>query len=182
MKKVNYDKFGKGLSGVGTYIGNNKKPLLYIGGAIAVVIVGFTIVKRVKGAFTPAVISGGKFVEQEVNPQIVKISNATAKNYAETLFEAFNYTWGTDKGSISQVFDKINSEDFKLVYNQFGKRSYSTINGGTPSGKWWSPDTLGGSTELDLISWINAELGWGDSALREKIRKVVEPAGFIIES
>ena len=61
MGKVNYDKFGKVLSGVGTYIGNNKKPLLYVGGAIAVVIIGWSIVKRFKNAVSGKNIVGGKF-------------------------------------------------------------------------------------------------------------------------
>jgi hypothetical protein len=42
-------------------------------------------------------------------------------------------------------------------------------------------ETLGAYTDYDLITWINNELDFGDSALREKIRKVVEPAGFVIE-
>ena len=48
---------------------------------------------------------------------------------------------------------------------------------GTPVGL----ETLGAYTDYDLITWINNELDFGDSALREKIRKVVEPAGFVIE-
>jgi hypothetical protein len=126
MKKVNYDKFGKGLSGVGTYIGNNKKPLLYVGGAIALVVIGYAVVKRVKGAVSGKNIVGGKFNTQDVDENKTTISDSTAKNYAENLFEAFNFFWGTDKTTIDTIFSKINSEDFKKVYNAFGKRSYST--------------------------------------------------------
>lgn len=175
MKKVNYDKLGKGLSGVGTFIGNNAKPLLYIGGAIAVVVIGVALVKRFKGAISGADIKGGKFTEQDIDETKTTISNQTAKNYAENLFEAFNYFWGTDKSTIDSVFSKINSEDFKKVYNAFGKRSYATM--GSPVGL----EKLGAYTDYDLITWINNELEWGDSALREKIRKVVEPAGFVLE-
>ena len=175
MKKVNYDKIGKGLSGVGTYIGNNKKPLLYVGGAIALVVIGYAVVKRVKGAVSGKNIVGGKFNNQDVDETKTTISDSTAKNYAENLFEAFNFFWGTDKTTIDTIFSKINSEDFKKVYNAFGKRSYSIM--GSPVGL----STLGAYTDYDLITWINNELDFGDSALREKIRKVVEPAGFVIE-
>jgi hypothetical protein len=180
-KKISFDKLGKALSSTGTYVANNKKPLLYVGGAIAIVVIGYAVVKRIKGGIAGEKIIGGKFVDQEVDLNKTSINLTTAKNYAENLFEAFNYTWGTDKSTINSIFSKINSEDFKMIYNAFGKRSYSSLNGGSPSGKWWSPDTLVGSVKLDLIQWINNELEWGDSALREKIRKVVEPAGFIIE-
>jgi hypothetical protein len=182
MGKVNYDKFGKGLSGVGTYIGNNKKPLLYVGGAIAIIVIGFAIVKRIKGSVAGKNIIGGKFISQDIDETKTTISKNTAKNYAENLFDAFNYSFGTDKSIIDGVFSKIKSEDFKLIYNEFGKRSYSGLNGGSPSGQWYAPDTYLGSEELDLIGWLNNELGFGDGALKDKIRKIVEPAGFILEN
>ena len=182
MAKVNYDKFGKSLSGVGSYIGNNKKPLFYIGGAIAVVVIGLAIVSRIKRGVSGKVFVGGRFIIQDIDETKTTISKNTAKNYSENLFDAFNYTWGTDKSIIDSVFNKIQSEDFKLIYNEFGKRSYSGLNGGSPSGQWYAPDTYAGSEELDLISWLNNELGVGDSALRTKIKNIVEPAGFIIES
>lgn len=179
MKKVNYDKIGKGLSDVGTFIGNNKKPLLYIGGAIAVIVVGVTLVKKFKGALEGKGVKGGKFNVQDIDETKTTISSQSAKNYAELLYEASNYDFGTDKGIMDSVFSKINSEDFKKIYNAFGKRSYSEgISGGTPSPlqEW-----LGDFENLDLIGWLNNELDFGDSALREKIRKVVEPAGFVLE-
>jgi hypothetical protein len=178
MGKVNYDKFGKGLSGVGTYIGNNKKPLLYVGGAIALVVIGYAVVKRVKGAVAGKNIVGGKFNTQDIDENKTTISDSTAKNYAEILFEAFNYDWGTDKSQVDSVFSKIKPEDFKLVYNAYGKRDYGTLTGLSPT---WAERVGGLYRSLDLIQWINEELEFGDSALREKIRKVVEPAGFILE-
>jgi hypothetical protein len=170
-------ELGKSLTKTGDFIGNNKKPLLYVGGAIAVVVIGYAIVKRLKGGITGESIKGGKFIEQEVDETKTTISDAQAKNYAENLFQAFNYTYGTDKGIIDSVFSRINPEDFKKVYNAYGKRSYSAITGGTPS-----PLTFFWNMEnLDLIAWLNAELGFGDGTLKTKIRKVVEPAGFVLE-
>lgn len=178
MKKIDLSKV---TSNTGEFISNNKKSLLYIGGAIAVVVLGVALVRRLKGGISGEKLSGGKFVEQDIDTTKTTISSQTAKNYAESLFEAFNYTWGTDKGTIDAIFTKIKPEDFKMIYNSFGKRSYSDLNGGSPSDKIWLPDTWIGSSKLDLIQWINKELEFGDSALKAKIRKVVEPAGFVIE-
>jgi hypothetical protein len=178
MSKFNINQ---ATSKTGEFIATNKKPLLYIGGAIAVVIIGIAIVKRIKGGVSGGNVVGGKFVEQDIDTEKTTISNQTAKNYAENLFEAFNYTWGTDKGTISTVFSKIKPEDFKMVYNAFGKRSYSAVNGGSPSEKWYLLDSWIGSTNVDLITWLNNELEFGDGALKDKIRKVVEPAGFTLE-
>jgi hypothetical protein len=170
-------ELGKSLAKTGDFIGNNKKPLLYIGGAIAVVVIGYAVVKRLKGGISGQAIKGGKFIVQDIDETKTTISDTQAKNYAENLFQAFNYTFGTDKGIIDNVFSRLNPEDFKKVYNAYGKRSYSGLTGGTPS-----PLTYLWNTEnLDLIAWLNAELGLGDGALKTKIRKVVEPAGFVLE-
>jgi hypothetical protein len=170
-------ELGKSLAKTGDFIGKNKKPLLYVGGAIAVVVIGYAVVKKLKGGIIGESIKGGKFVEQDIDETKTTITDAQAKNYAENLFQAFNYTFGTDKSVIDGVFSKLNPEDFKKVYNAYGKRSYSALTGGTPS-----PLTFFWNMEnIDLISWLNYELGFGDGALKTKIRKVVEPAGFVLE-
>ncbi len=170
-------ELSKSLAKTGDFIGNNKKPLLYIGGAIAVVVIGYTVVKRLKKGIVGESIEGSKFIEQDIDESKTTITDAQAKNYAESLLQAFNYTFGTDKSVIDSVFSKLNPEDFKKVYNAFGKRSYSALTGGTPS-----PLTFFWNMEnIDLIAWLNYELGLGDGALKAKIRKVVEPAGFVLE-
>jgi hypothetical protein len=175
MKKID---LGKATSNTGEFIANNKKPLLYIGGAIAVVVIGVAVVRRIKGKIEGTNISKGKFVEQNIDLTKTTISVQTAKNYAEILFEAFNYDWGTDKSQVESVFSKIKSEDFKLIYNAYGKRDYGTLTGLSPT---WAERVGGLYRSLDLIQWINEELEFGDGALKEKIRKIVEPAGFVIE-
>jgi hypothetical protein len=174
------NKFGNALSKTGTFVQNNKKPLLYVGGAIAIVIIGLAIVNRIKKAIAGQNIVGGQYHEQAVDVTKTKISPATAKNYAESLFEAFNYYWGTDLNSIKGIFSRINSEDFKMIYNAFGKRSYSGLNGGTPSGKIYGLDTYIGFTDLDLVGWLNAELGLADIITKKKVKPIVEGAGFIM--
>jgi hypothetical protein len=175
MSKFNINE---ATSKTGEFIANNKKPLLYIGGAIAVTILAVSIVRRLKGKIEGKDISKGKFVEQDIDLTKTTISVQTAKNYAEILFEAFNYDWGTDKSQVESVFSKIKPEDFKLIYNAYGKRDYGTLTGLSPT---WAERAGGLYRSLDLVQWINEELEIGDSALREKIRKVIEPAGFVIE-
>ena len=162
-------KLGENVSKLGDYIGNNKKPLLYVGGAIAITAIGVAIVKRVKRNLTGADVIEGNYVVQDVDFNKTSITPQTAKNYAESLYRAFTYYWGTDKGVVNSVFDKINSEDYKLIHNQYGVRSRGMIDGKEPTGfeKW-----LGFYKNLNLTDWINAELDLvGDKALKEKIRK-----------
>jgi len=173
-------KFGNAVSKTGTFIQANKKPLLYVGGAIAIVVIGLAIVNRIKKGIAGQNILGGDYHEQAVDSTKTKISQATAQNYAENLFQAFNYSWGTDLATIKAIFSKINSEDFKMIYNAFGKRSYSGINGGTPSGKMYGLDYWIGFTDLDLIGWLNAELGMADILTKAKVKPIVEGAGFIL--
>jgi len=174
-------KIGSNVAKLGDFIGNNKKSLFYVGGAIIVVFAGQYIAKKLKNVILGRDILGSKFTEQDIDTSKTTISQAKAKNYAESLLQAFNYTWGTDKGTISAIFSKINSEDFKLVYNAFGVRSYSDLNGGSPTGVDWTPSTWIGHADLDLVGWLNSELEFGDSALRNKIRPIVDGAGFILE-
>ena len=175
------NKFGKAIKETGNFIKENPKPILWIGGSIAVVVIAIAVVKSFTKKITGKGIKAGVYSEQTIDNTKTTISVSTAKNYAENLFRAFNYTWGTDKGVIENVFNNINSEDFKMIYNAFGTRSYSQLNGGTPSGNWLAPDTWIGNEDIDLISWLNAELGFGDSALKNKIRPIVNGAGFVLE-
>lgn len=174
-------KFGKVIKETGNFIKENPKPILWIGGSIVVVVIAIAAVKSIKNKFSGKGIKGGIFSEQTIDNTKTTINSQTAKNYAENLFRAFNYSLGTDKSVIESVFSKINSEDFKMIYNAFGTRSYSIINGGTSSGKWLAPDTWVGSEDIDLVSWLNEELDFTDTALKNKIRPIVNGAGFILE-
>jgi hypothetical protein len=175
--------FKNTLSKTGTFIANNKKPLLYVGGAIAIVVIGLAVVKRVKGLVSGQNVVGGSYHEQNVDKAKTKISEATAQNYAEQLFKAFNYYWGTDTTTIKNIFSKINSEDFKMIYNAFGQRTYSSINGGTPSQSpigLDNPTIFGKNPDLDLVGWLQEELGVLDYVTKAKVKPIVEGAGFVM--
>lgn len=173
------NKFGKAIKETGNFIKENPKPILWIGGSIAVVVIAIAVVKKITKTVAGKDVKGGKFNNQNIDETKTTISTQTANNYAELLYEASNYQFGTDKSIIEEVFSKINSEDFKKVYNAFGQRSYANgISGGKPSSlQIW----LGDFEDLDLVGWLNNELGFGDSALKNKIRPIVNGAGFVLE-
>jgi hypothetical protein len=171
------------LSKTGTFIGNNRKPLLYVGGAIVIIVVGLAVVKRLKNLVSGQKVIGANYHEQQVDITKTKISQATAQNYAEQLFKAFNYYWGTDLSVIKSIFSKINSEDFKMIYNAFGQRTYSSINGGTPSQSpigLDNPVIFGKNPDLDLVGWLQEELGIADFVTKNKIKPIIEGAGFVM--
>ena len=178
--KINFEKVGKGLSSTGTFIAENKKPLLYVGGAIAIVVVGWALTRRLKKAVSGAGknIIEGNYVQQNVDFSKTTITKQVAKNYAEALYSAFTYYWGTDKTILRNVFDKITPEDFKLIFNEFGVRSRGAIDGKEPTG---IERLLGLYKNLDLMGWLNAELDVLDWNTKAKVRAVIEPAGFILD-
>ena len=85
--------------------------------------------------------------------------------------------------SIKSIFGKINSEDFKMIYNAFGQRTYSSINGGTPSQSpigLDNPIIFGKNPDLDLVGWLQSELGIADFVTKNKVKPIVEGAGFVM--
>lgn len=171
-------KIGQSLKSAGNFVKENPKPLLYLGGTTIAVVLVYAIVKKWKKNISKNNIKQGSFINQEIDESKTTITNNVAKNYAESLFEAFNYTWGTDKSIINEVFSKITSEDFKKIYNAFGERSYNGLDGGTPKAV---NSIIGNYYQLDLVEWLNNELGFGDSSLKTKIRPIVNGAGFVLE-
>ena len=176
-------KFASGVKATGEILANNKKPILIIGASIAVVFIGISIVRGVSKGFGSIFDVGGKFkgsgdfTQQPVDSTRLTISQTMAKNFAEQLYEAMRYggpIYGTDKAAIEAVFNKLNSEDFKMVYNAFGRRSYSHT-GVTPSK---IEVFLGFYSDLDLVQWLVNELDGFDSALKNKIRPIITNAGF----
>jgi hypothetical protein len=67
------------------------------------------------------------------------------------------------------------SEDFKLIFNYYGVRSRD-VDGKAPTGLW---KLFGQYENLNLVEWLNAELGILDFSLKNKIRPIVNDAGFI---
>ena len=176
---ANYN-FQDKLAKTGTFIANNKKPLLYVGGAVVLVILGYSIVSRTKrgitNLFTDKTKGETPFQDVEIDDTKVTISDSVANTYANQLYGAMSNA-GTDEDLIYAIMKKIEKkDDFRKVYNAYGKKSYVGFTvGGSPTAldKW-----LGNYDDLDLIQWFNEEVGYSNYPTYSLIKKVVNNAGF----
>jgi len=166
----------------GNFIQENKKPLLYIGGAVAIVVIGYAVVNRLKGGiqgiFKDKSLGATDFKPLELDNTKVTISDTLANTYANQLWGAMN-TAGTDEDLIYAILMKLQKkDDFLKVYNAFGKKSYNGILlGGEPNvvDKW-----LGNYDDLDLVQWLNTEVGYSNLTTYNLIKKTVTNAGLAL--
>lgn len=167
----------KALVGTGKFVQSNAMPLIYVGGAIVAIVLLRKVIKSIS-SFGSEDRSALRPEEAKVDDSKASISDSQAKVYANQLFDSMN-GYGTDEDTIKGVFEKITPDDFKKVYNAFGRKPYTStiIGGGTPtSTSMW----LGDYQDADLIYWMRKELSdTGDRATVTAIRAVVEPAGFV---
>lgn len=174
-------KISEKLALTGEFIRNNKKSLLYVGGSILVVVVAYTIVKKISlgigggisDIFKDKTKRETAFIEAEVDKTKTTITDAVANNYANQLYNAMDGT-GTDEDTIYAVLQKLQKkDDFRKVYNAFGRKSY--FFEGSPS----LLDTFAfGYNDLDLIEWFRKEVGWSSPLTYNLITKTVKNAGF----
>lgn len=106
-----------------------------------------------------------------------------SKIYAQQLLEAANASeyglWGTDDPTILEIFKKINSEDFKLIFKSFGIPLYNGYNSPPDSWFWQQFDNF---TERNLVYWLHSELedSKGDEVY-DVVKAVIEEAGFVFK-
>ena len=112
-------------------------------------------------------------------PENTTISLEQAKIYAQTLLEAMDrQPWGTYVNRIFEVFKKINADDFKLVFNAFGKKNYNGT--GSPPESWFWQQ-LDNYQERNLVYWLGSELNsWTNKETFDLVEKTVKEAGFIL--
>lgn len=173
------NKFSEGLSKVGATIKDNQKPLLYIGGAIAVVAIGVVVVRGISGGVSGILkpfknVKGSSgFNEEPVDLSKATITEAQAKTYANQLFNAMKNS-GTNVGAIKAIIQAVNAEDYKMIYNAFGLKSY--YNFGEPT----LLSILTGWDDIDLNEWFKRELNKTfDSSTYALIEKRNKEAGLI---
>jgi hypothetical protein len=160
----------------GTFIQENKKPLMYVGGAIAIVVIGYSIVRRtqsgISGLFKNKSIGASDFKPLEVEVSKVTISDALANTYSNQLYNAMKDS-GTDEDTIYSVLEKLQKkDDFLKVYNTFGKKSYYVV--GEPTISAW----LFGYKDQDLVEWLRSELGYSNLLTYNLAKKTVTNAGL----
>ena len=181
MKKDNV------IAKAGNFIGNNKVPLLYIGGAIAVLFIGIPLIKRFKGVLTGDKLASPRAVEYDFDESNVDKNNATitvdqAKTMANQLVGYMSVSSGTDESGIKDVFSRVkNADDMKRLYNAFGSRKYSNVNQGEASGVAFGVlENIGGYNDWDLLQWLEAELGVFDWVTKRKVNEKLDLIGYKI--
>jgi|688.fasta_scaffold91556_10 hypothetical protein len=173
--------FKESIAKTGVFLVNNKKPLLYVGGAVVLVVLGYAIVSRTKKGidriFTDKSKGETPFTEAEVDVTKTTISDSLANTFANQLYSAMKNS-GTNEDMIYSIFKKIEKkDDFRKVYNAFGRRSYvGKFVGGSPTAldKW-----LGNYDDFDLIEWLNEEVGYSNYPTYSLVKKVVTNAGYV---
>ncbi|WP_299134563.1 hypothetical protein [uncultured Tenacibaculum sp.] len=175
-KIVTKEKAKKAVKETGSFIAQNKKEILYVGGAILIGYVGYKIYKGIsKGAEAVGDILENPEVDSiktdlVVNPKNLTITNAQAEVFAKGLLDAFNHTIlfgspSSDKEKINKIFDAIKTgDDFRLIHKTFGYRKRAM--GGTPTS--YTGKKL--SKAYDLTYWLKEEVpGWLNRSLYKKI-------------
>jgi hypothetical protein len=93
-----------------------------------------------------------KLVDNSIKKSNLTISETTAQNIADNLFNAMNDA-GTNELAIYKEFERISTtDDMKLVYTKFGVKKYS----------WYGQFFLG--EFMDLNQWLHEELNVQDLA------------------
>lgn len=161
---VTKKKAAETIKSTGSYIAENKKELLYLGGAILLVYVGYKAYKGISKATETVgdILENPETdfikVDLSVDNRNLTITEEDAKVMAKSLLDAFNETilFGSpsaDTEKIEKVFDTLQTgDDFRLVYKAFGKRK--RYGGGTPT--YYLSKKL--ASEYDLTHWLKQEV------------------------
>ena len=166
----------KFISKAGDFIANNKKPLIYIGGAIAIVAIGYAIIRKLQGGIgsflTDKSVGAKEFVPVQIDVAKSTISDAIANNYANQLFNAMD-GFGTNSDAIYDIINKLQQKaDFRKVYNSFGRKSYYIDGSPTVSAY------IFGYNNLDLIEWLDKEVGYSNPLTYNLIKKTIKNANL----
>ena len=166
----------KFISKAGDFIANNKKPLIYIGGAIAIVAIGYAIIRKLQGGIgsflTDKSVGAKEFVPVQIDVAKSTISDAIANNYANQLFNAMD-GFGTNSDAIYDIINKLQQkEDFRKVYNSFGRKSYYIDGSPTVSAYIFDYNNL------DLIEWLDKEVGYSNPLTYNLIKKTIKNANL----
>ena len=123
-------------------------------------------------------ISDNVDVKPKPKPSLLSITKEQGKILAQQLLDAMNAKepfFGTDEKTIFAIFQRINSEDFKLIFNEFGLKDYNGFNS-PPTGFLSNFDSY---EKRNLIYWLKNEITPSDGIVYDRVKKVVEHAGFI---
>lgn len=171
----------------GNFLKQNKTPILYVGGAIAVLVVTIPLIKRLRRLAKGKSSSSATFYDINAKELDADVNKATitvlqAKQLANQLVKYMSVSYGTNLSGIRDVFEQIeNEDDMKLLYREFGVRKYSTINTGEASGVLFGViETLFGFRDLDLVGWLDTELDFLDIRTKNAVNEKLQFINFKI--
>lgn len=177
------NKFQKTLVNTGSFIGNNKVALLYVGAGVLVVALAIPLVKNLYDRFKGRDTKEKKDIMGKIKVDWNKatITSSQADQMANQLLDAFSVSSGTDNDVVIEVFDKLkNDDDFYALFKAFGYRTYSNVNSGSPTEAVWGVlEDLGGYDDMDLMGWLNTELSWYNIGTKKKVRAKL-PKGYVL--
>lgn len=178
--KENKEKAKKAVKETGGFIAENKKELLYAGGAIIAGIIVYKIFRATSKGISDVFSDKVQTVDLDVkvNNSNTTITREQSQQFARTILDACNHAapfYGTDEEAIKEVFLKIKTaDDFKLVYNAFGMKDYNG-NNSPPSGILRHLDSY---APRDLVYWLRSELTPSDGEVYTIVKKRIESAGY----
>jgi hypothetical protein len=173
------------LAKAGNYIGKNKVALLYVGGAVVLLFAVPPLVRKLRSVLS---LEGEKakeydFVKEiQVNTSKATINQDQAGIMSNQLVNYMSTSGGTDEDGIQSVFNQIqNEDDMKTLYKAFGIRKYSYVNQGEASGLLFGLlENAGGYDDLDLLGWLEAELGYFDWNTKKVVNEKLALMGLSI--
>lgn len=177
-------KVTSALEKTGGLAKKNPVDTMYIILGAAVLFGAYQLVKNV-GKASSRLLTGDPNIDDKVNTSgannpvtsRLSITRDQARIYAQQLLEAMNAKqpfYGTDEATILAIFNKINPDDFKLIYQMFGDKDYNGNN--SPPQGWWS--VLDSYEPHNLVYWLKSEIGPRDGAVYTKVKSIVEQAGW----
>ncbi|MCD8425557.1 hypothetical protein LNJ40_09640 [Tenacibaculum dicentrarchi] len=173
-------KTGQNIKKTGAFLADNTKEVLYVGGAILLIVVVYRAYKFSSNPFSEVLKDKSEAVKINLQVDLSKatITKEEAQKYAQQLLDACNGAfpfYGTDENLIKKVFEKLNNaDDFKLVYKFFGRKNYNGY-GSPPSGISRHLDNY---DPKDLVYWLRAELSPKDGQVYNMVKNRIESANW----
>lgn len=179
-------KIKNGLVVFGQFVVTNRKPIMYIGGAVVLLSVLPKLIRFIKPTnkpFFPNPNDGNDGNQNTGNTSSATLTQAQANSLAEKLWNAMKNEWD-DEQAIYDAFQQMqNNSDVVLVHNAFGLRPYVGnlgLWGGAPT----APDRwLGNYDDLSLTEWLRNDTSRNDKSNSYDLGEVwskMEAAGFYI--
>jgi hypothetical protein len=175
-----------GLAGFGQFVVTNRKPIMYIGGAVVLLSVLPKLIRFIKPTNTPFIPNpndGNDGNQNSGNTSSATLTQAQANSLAEKLWNAMKNEWDNEQAIYDAFQQMQNSADVVMVHNAFGLRPYIGVfglYGGEPTAldRW-----TGNYDDLSLTEWLRNDTSRNDKSSSYDLGEVwskMEAAGYYI--